>query len=171
MSKEIWLPIPGYEGLYEVSSQGQVRSLPRWTVKRRILKHHLTHDGYPRLMLSKNSLRRMFTVHRLVAVAFLGPPPDGMQVNHKDGNKLNSVLDNLEYVTGSANQRHALAHGLMHKGEAHHNSRLTRAQVGEIRRRAGGGDIKRRIAKDFGMTPTSIGYIAQRRNWKWLEEK
>lgn len=97
----MWKPIQGFEGLYEVSDGGRVRSLRGKTP--RILNINKTVAGYPHVglvRLGESSKRRYwFSVHRLVAAAFIGPCPEGYVVNHKDENKANNVISNLEYVT------------------------------------------------------------------------
>lgn len=108
----------GYEGLYEVSSIGQVRWCGSGPGCGRRPVHGLmslsgrTSKGYPMVCLTKDSRRRGFTVHRLVAEAFLGPLPTGLQTNHIDGNKENASASNLEYVTGRENCLHAYRTGL-----------------------------------------------------------
>lgn len=100
-----WKPIQGYEGFYEVSSEGRVRSLRG--KKPRLLNINKTVAGYPHVGLVKrvDGLRRRFwySVHRLVAAAFIGPCPDGYVVNHKDEDKANNLVSNLEYVTRREN--------------------------------------------------------------------
>lgn len=111
---ERWLPIPGYEGRYDVSDLGHVRS---WSVRNRnaaprskALQPHST--GYPRLMLYSGGGRYANRfVHQLVAAAFIGPRPPGQQVRHLDGNRSNPRLTNLAYGTQSENALDAVRHG------------------------------------------------------------
>ena len=101
---EIWKPIKGYEGLYEVSNLGRVRSLVnnKGQYREKILKHNIR-NGYPSVTLCKNKKLKSFTIHRLVAEAFL-PNPDNLPcVNHKDENRLNNFVNNLEWCTYSYN--------------------------------------------------------------------
>ena len=100
----IWKDIPGYEGLYQVSDCGQVKSFPRKGAKERILKPRLTQNGYHYVNLCKNGNRKTCKVHRLVALAFL----DGdhsLTVNHIDECKTNNHVSNLEYLTREDNVR------------------------------------------------------------------
>lgn len=120
--QEVWKPVVGYEGLYEVSNMGEVRGLPRtvltqkgWYqhVKGITLRQKNTKDGYKEVTLLKGSKPKSIRAHRVVAFAFLGAPssPD-LEVNHKDGNKQNNCVSNLEWVTSSENQKHAYRMGL-----------------------------------------------------------
>lgn len=128
---EEWKPVVGMEGWYEVSSTGRVRrSRPgKSTVCGKILKIRKNPFGYLKICLSLNGIQFMRLVHVLVAEAFLGPKPDGMDVNHIDGNKANSRLDNLEYVTRSGNAVHAINTGLWVK-----QVKLSREDVADIKR-------------------------------------
>lgn len=110
---EIFIPVRGYEGLYEVSNKGNVRSLPRKTTKGGILKPSLR-GGYPFVTLGKKSVH----IHRLVAENFLSNPENKLTVNHKDSNKINNNLDNLEWATYSENA----AHGFRENGRVHPNT-------------------------------------------------
>ena len=88
---EIWKPILGYEGLYEVSNFGNVRSLFRY---KKELKHNISKSGYASVQLFKNKIGTRLLVHRLVATAFIRPPIKNEQVNHIDENKLNNNIEN-----------------------------------------------------------------------------
>lgn len=104
---EIWLPIEGYEGLYEVSSLGRVKSLNyNHTKQEKILNFSKNKKGYFRVGLSKDKKREFCSVHRLVANAFIPNPNNLPTVNHIDENKENNVVDNLEWMNLSQQQRH-----------------------------------------------------------------
>ena len=109
--EEEWRPIKGYEGLYEVSNMGRVKSLHRH--QSAILKQGMGHSGYMGVSLYKNGTRNRTLVHRLVATAFIQNPYNYEIVNHKDGNKNNNIVDNLEWCTSSYNTKHAYRIGLM----------------------------------------------------------
>lgn len=119
---EEWRDIKGYEGLYQVSNIGNVRSVTHTTVHRdgkvvryegKTLTPHNGDNGYKCVNLSKNGLVNLANVHRLVAETFL-PKDDGKNVvNHKDGNKHNNTVENLEWVTCSENSKHAVRTGLL----------------------------------------------------------
>ena len=103
---EVWKPIPNYEGFYEVSNMGKVRSVYRY---RRILKPMISNAGYERVDLFKNKHRKQFSVHRLVAMTFINNPDQKPFVNHKDENKTNNSVDNLEWVTHVENCHYGTA--------------------------------------------------------------
>ena len=116
--KEVWKPVCGYEGLYEVSDLGNVRSLPRNTTKGKVLKPYInTFNGYAYVCLSKDNRRTQKRVHALVMMAFCPvdkkPGYDPMfTIDHVDGNKTNNELSNLEWCTQAENQRRAYKLGL-----------------------------------------------------------
>jgi len=121
MTNEHWIPILGYEGLYEVSDFGLVRSITRSVKtkggKQRISKGHVlritVNSGYATVQLSRSGKTKTFKVHRLVATSFIPNPLDLPEVNHIDGNKLNNVIANLSWCTKSQNVQHAYDMGLM----------------------------------------------------------
>ena len=109
--KEIWKPIKGYEGKYEVSNLGRVKSLSRYVAckggrvsfrKSRYLKFEDNH-GYKKVSLCKECTKKEFLVHRLVAEAFVPNPENKPEINHKDGARDNNIYTNLEWVTHSEN--------------------------------------------------------------------
>lgn len=117
--KEIWKDIPGYEGLYQVSNYGRIKSLPRKTKNRfnngLIKKLTLRNNGYFYVNLyNKEHNNKLFTIHRLVALTFIKNVNNLPCINHKDGNKQNNNVDNLEWCTYSFNERHAYKNLLKH---------------------------------------------------------
>ena len=117
---EIWIDIQGYEGLYKVSNFGRVKSIDRYVngklgsqckIKGKIMKLQMNHKGYPCVVLHKNCKANSKLVHRLVAIAFIPNPDKLPQVNHKDTNKQNNHVSNLEWITNEDNMRHAFANG------------------------------------------------------------
>ncbi len=118
---EVWKDIPGYEGHYQVSNLGSVKSIERLRrtkgtgitkVCERIVKPTIDKFGYCKVCLFKNGKRKYCKPHRLVAIAFIPNPDNKPEVNHKDGNKTNNNVSNLEWNTASENMRHAFANGL-----------------------------------------------------------
>lgn len=104
---EIWKPIQEYEGLYEISNTGKVKSL----IKGRLLKPANHVKGYLFTTLTKDGKHSRFYIHRLVASAFLGSESSNKEVNHIDGNKKNNCVENLEWCTGIENKEHAYRTG------------------------------------------------------------
>lgn len=97
--KEIWKDIPGYEGIYIVSSFGRIRNL----VSGKFIKPSQKNDGYCRVCLSKNGCGKCINIHRLVAQVFIPNPDNLPQVNHRDEDKTNNVADNLEWCDAKYN--------------------------------------------------------------------
>lgn len=117
--KEIWRDIEGYECLYQVSNLGRIKSLKFWSnvhkkyyEKETILKNKINKHGYEFVGLHKHNKTKNFSVHRLVAEAFIDNPKMYKEVNHIDGNKLNNNVENLEFTTRSENMLHAYKLGL-----------------------------------------------------------
>lgn len=105
---EIWKDVKGYEGLYQVSNKGNVKSF----YKNRNLKPSKHSRGYLVVSLFENHNRKQFFIHRLVAETFIDNVNHKEEVNHKDGNKTNNCVENLEWCTGSENRLHAYDTGL-----------------------------------------------------------
>ena len=108
---EIWKDIKDYEGIYQVSNLGRVKGLLRYDSRgnlrvERMLKPISTNDGYVKVNLSKNGVKRKRPIHRLVAEAFISNSENKSQVNHIDENKTNNSVDNLEWVTAKENINH-----------------------------------------------------------------
>lgn len=119
--EEIWRDVKGYEGLYQVSDLGRIKSLKRVvphkikgkkTIPESIKKIYVGTNNYYIVILNSKNIGSTKTVHRLVALAFLPNPENKPEVNHKDGNKLNNNLNNLEWNTVSENRYHAFRTGL-----------------------------------------------------------
>lgn len=115
----MWKSVKGYATLYEVNEFGQVRSLKQWNghkyIKRGspyILKQSNTTTGYKKVELTKDGKKKSFKVHRLVAEAFIDNPYHKPNINHKDGNKKNNNVTNLEWVTQKENVEHAYSTGI-----------------------------------------------------------
>lgn len=103
---EQWQDIPGYEGLYQVSTLGRIKS------NRSIKSLHIDKGGYLTVWLCKDSIQKNYKAHRLVALAFIPNPENKATVNHIDGNKQNNCVENLEWATHSENINHANRTGL-----------------------------------------------------------
>jgi hypothetical protein len=111
--EEVWRDIPGYEGLYKVSDFGRVKAYPRKASRGRALKYLSSRKGYLFVSLSSKCVVKRKSVHSLVCLAFIGPRPDGYGVNHKDGDKENNGLWNLEYASPRENLLNAVRRGAL----------------------------------------------------------
>lgn len=124
---EVWKDIPGYEGCYQASSLGNIKSLSRLVghpkgglklTKEKIIKKQKGSNGYLIVGIYKNGEGGSKTVHRLIALTFIENPDNKKEVNHKDGHKKNNTVENLEWATVSENRHHAFDTGLQ-KGPMH----------------------------------------------------
>ena len=170
---ERWLPVVGYERLYEVSDQGRVRSSRsgRGTFAGRMLKSWPNRaGGYLHVRLSKNSKLRTHPVHRLVATSFIGERPAGRQINHINGEHRDNRRENLEYVLPSENVLHAQRLGLLNpvRGEKHGCSVLTEKGVRRIQEALARGVPQVIIAREAKVSPSTISHISCGRKWGWL---
>lgn len=163
MSSTNWVPIPGYQGRYEVSDAGEVRR----TSDGRILAHHLI-GPYHRVCLWDGSKSWRYMVHRLVAAAFIGPCPDGYEVNHRDGDPSNNAVSNLEYVTPKENVRHSFTElgRRAVRGEGHGQAVLTEDMVIHLRREHSRGSTASSLARKIGVDPATVQRVVTRRTWR-----
>lgn len=164
--EELWQDIDGYEGLYMISNLGRVKSLHG---KGRILKQSNSNE-YSHVSLYKNGNGKTLLVHRLVGNAFVPNPENKPEINHKDGNKRNNVVTNLEWVTARENQNHSILFGLKSCGENAANNKLTAEEVQEIRRLyvpKTRGCGCRALAKKYGVNSGTIWSIVNGRYWRW----
>jgi len=156
---EIWKPVEGYEGRYRVSNHGRIWSTPTYQADR-LLKPGTQSRGYLTVVLYDGSTPkcpRSFSVHRLVMSAFGGDPdPEQTQINHKDLDKSNNHIDNIEWSTPLANNQHAVANGRSARGEKNGKAKLSDEQVVEILQRLDRGDGTASIAKDYPVVPSYV---------------
>ena len=178
-SKEVWKPVKRFKGLYDVSNMGRVRSLDRKVnqrgrtfkvriaIKGVLLKGRFNRCGYPIVALSKNNKAIYPAVHRLVAQAFIPNPNKLLEINHKDGNKLNNRVENLEWSTRSLNIKHAYRIGLRHplRGELNGKEKLTKKMVIKARAMRKKGMFYEDIAKFFNVGRTTISYAITGKSW------
>lgn len=161
--EEQWKVVPEFPD-YEVSNMGRVR---------RIEKHLMRPDtprGYRRVRLCRHGVQRRFMVHALVARAFIGTIPNGYQHNHKDGNRANNCVDNLEFVTPLENNLHALRelNKRLPAGSKHWNHDLIEEEVIEIRRLRSEGCPLAQLAAQYDVSVPTISMIANRRTWRHI---
>jgi len=169
---EIWKPIKGYEGRYSISDRGRVMSHKyNGGNTERIMIPTTLPDGYPKLFLvGDDGIRSRVKIHKLVAEAFIGKKPDGLEINHIDGIKYNNDSENLEYVTSKENSQHAYRTGAWKPavGEKCVLAKLKDAQVVEIRKLHKEGESACSISRKYGVSPTTIKDIVKWKTWKHL---
>lgn len=166
---EIWKPIPGFDGRYEVSTQGRVRSVGvgRWKNRSSLLATPPGNHGYPVVNIAAEGQKpRPELVHRLVALTFIGPCPEGMQVRHGDGVRVNVTLSNLSYGTQRDNEEDKKRHGTARPSDCY-LAVLDQKIVGAIR---GAGPLATvsdaELGRRIGVTPATICDIRKKRSWK-----
>ena len=168
MSDERWRWVEGYEGLYMVSDKGRVMGTPKKTHYGHILAQKETSQGYMSVCLFKEGATKYFSVHRLVASAFISNPKSKREINHKDGDKKNNCVDNLEWVTRSENEKHA--YGVLGKkpnrpwaGKPRKFARkFTDEQIRAIRE---DDRPMRVIGSELGVSKTAIRDIKTKKNY------
>ena len=170
MTNEIWKPVVDYEGLYEVSNLGRVRSIPRSRCKGKILKQ-LPGGRRGDLQVALHNMDKGKTkrVALLVASSFLGPKPENMETCHNDGNFTNNEISNLRYDTHQGNVDDQILHGTRKYCESHWNSKLTNEKVSEIKSRLGYRNVTA-LAREFGVSRRVIRAISTGETWSMLEE-
>lgn len=176
---EQWKPVLGYEGLYEVSDQGRVRSVDRWLVCRdgqrqwhrgKVLKQLDNNNGYQGVSLSnlcRGTKPKRVHVHSLVLNSFVGPRPDGHQAAHGDGDRSNNRLSNLRWATVSDNHADKLKHGTHQLGEQNPVAVLNKDAVIAIRKNYRHG-LGSTLAQQYGVSTGTIYAVVKRRTWAWL---
>lgn len=170
---EIWKEIIGYEDYYQVSNYGNVRSVDRMVWSGRVyyiykgqsLKANQAKVGYYTVTLSKRCLCKMTYIHRLVATHFVQNIDNKKQVNHIDGNKLNNMYSNLEWVTNKENSIHAHKIGLTNNaGERNGQAKLSGRNVIRIRQLKGKYS-QMKMGEMFGVSASVIGLIHNNKLW------
>lgn len=170
-----WKAIPGWEGWYEVSYNGEVRSVDRRTqrgnqtvfLRGQYLKQYTNSHGYKNVKLARPGETWSTRVHRLVLEAFVGPCPDGMECRHLNNNPSDNRLENLAWGTKVENGVDRSKNGL-NKGERQNTAKLTAFQVFMLRERPKYRGIIRDIAAEFGITTDQASRIRSGKQWAWL---
>lgn len=173
--EEIWKDITGYEGYYQVSNLGRVKSLSRELnikkgvrkTKERIIANSNNGNGYFVCSLSKGMKRKSILTHRLVAMAFIDNKENFNEVNHKDGNKNNNSSYNLEWCNRQYNINHSWDNKLTNCiGEGHHNSILNNNIVTEMRNKYSGGNYSyKKLSDEYGVNMFTIRNVIKRYTW------
>lgn len=170
-----WQPIPFTRGCYSASDTGEIRRDKAVRGNHnafdgRTMRQTTDRYGYPQTSICLSGKQSTVTVHRLVALAFLGDPhEDKPQVNHKNGIKSDNRPENLEWCSLGYNIRHSIETGLkcnIAKGSRSGGSKLTEAQVSEIRSRSIKRGQQRLIAIEFGVSQATISHVVNRIGWK-----
>src|SRR3954462_13524992 len=173
--KERWISVFGYEGLYEVSDLGNVRSLRSFTlhkngkpflVEEGVLHPSLDRDGYPLVLLCKDSKEWVHQVHRLVLRAFVGPRPEGKLVRHENGCRIDNRLDNLVYGTPKQNGEDKAKHRPV-AGENHPGAKLNEIAIQDIVTRGSTRKhgIFSQLAREYGVSHVTISNIVNGKYW------
>lgn len=175
---EVWKAIKKFDELYQVSNLGRVKSIDRYVKGSRDgvqfkpgveLTQKISNNGYARVHIRCGKINSYPLVHRLVAEAFLENPDNLPQINHRDGNKLNNSVDNLEWCTAQYNVRHGLRNHLIPSGEDSHRAKLTWEKVCDIKAEYVRGSSEFgliALAKKYGISKSMVSLIV--RNEKWM---
>jgi len=178
MENKIWKPVRGYESYYEVSNDGEIRTIERiitlpthsYLKKQKLLTQYKDGKGYMHVKLYDGRGKpKSLTIHRIVASAFLDNPNNLAEVNHIDHNKNNNNLDNLEWISRGDNIRHSYSKRdpKTYKGSGNKNSKLTEDAVISIRKEYEEKKTTyKNLADKHGVGITLIGYIIKNQVWK-----
>lgn len=184
-SNEVWKDILGYEGLYQISNLGRVKSIDRIVFRRkkdatrmiilkgRVLSYHLSKKGYAQVVLSKNGKTATNLVHRIVACHFIQKPLNKEAVNHINCIKDDNRAINLEWCTNNENTLHAKVNKLLKgpkhlKGEYHPMVKLVEKEVVEIKKMIKDGSPLQTIANKFNVSKSNIYSIKKEDTWYWV---
>lgn len=176
-SEEIWKDIVGWEGLYQVSNLGRIKSLSRVVkvvghnhsearISEKILKSVIRKLGYEMVTICKVNIHKHKQVHRVVAEVFIPNPDNKPNINHIDCNPLNNKVENLEWCTQKENREHAKKMGRVPWGQSHFKAKITQDDAIAIKNSAERTSI---LANQYGISMSSIGDIRKGRTWLNLQ--
>lgn len=171
---DIWKPVPGYEGRYEVSNSGLVKSLPNARRSTEILLRPRKHirSGHLQVTLTSNEgggfIQKTHWVHRIVLLAFVGAPGPDEVCCHNDGNPENNSVSNLRWDTQLGNSADRLKHGTHAKGEQNPAAKVTESQVRQIKALIESGASNGEIATLFPLTQSAVKAIRNGYNWSFV---
>lgn len=169
---EQWKDVVGYEGFYQVSDRGRVRSLVRLLPaafeagvrkEKKVLAFGSNKQGRLQVTLCMRGEKKRFQVHTLVLTAFVGPCPEGMECLHFDNDYTNNQPSNMKWGTHLENMRDKVRHGTQQRGERCKASNLTEENIRAIRLDT---RPQRAIAEDYGISQVAVLYIQKRKTWK-----
>lgn len=174
--KEIWKEIENSNGAYEISSFGRIRSFYKRVallsfIDKNIIPKILSpvkwNSGYLSIILRINGKSIGRSIHRLVAVAFLGKPSSSyLQVSHNDGNRLNNRMDNLSWLSAKENHSLKKEHGTLMHGDNHYRSKLSFKKVSKIRELFKKGDSVKSLSEKFDVRTGNIYKVINNKSWK-----
>jgi len=172
---EIWKDIKGYEGLYQISNLGRVKSLSRLVLcksrskrqtKEKILLMQISSQGYSYLTLCKNNKLKSMRIHRLVALHFIPNPKNKPCVNHKNNIGVDNKVKNLEWCTQMENIHHAIKNGYFNqRGENHSSSKFTNKQIRKLRKEYDPKIPLRIYAKNYGVKYSAMYKIIHNKTY------
>lgn len=172
---EIFVPVKGYEGYYEISNLGRLKSVERIDCrgqrrKEMIKAPVLDSKGYHIYTLSKDKIKRTIKAHRLIASHFIPNPESKPFINHIDNNTVNNSLDNLEWCTAKENSEHCVNQGrkIGKRGSSSHFAKLTESQVLEIYHSE---KSVTQLAIDYNIVQSAVSNIKQHRRWKHITQR
>lgn len=174
-TKEIWKPVRNWEHKYEISNKGRLRNIETQLILKPLsvgCKYYYFMFYDPKRK-SKNKRVKVY-LHRMLAQCFIPNPYLHNEVNHKDGDKWNCSLDNLEWVSKSENSKHAVATGLHRpyfmdgntKGEGNVNAKLNWDKVHDIRKRYAEGESLTEMAEEYGVAVGTLEFVVKNKSWK-----
>jgi len=164
---ETWKDIENYEGSYQVSNLGRIKSFMK--KEPQILKEATSIEGYKFITLTKNLKHKSLGIHRLIAIHFIPNPNSKPEINHINCNPSDNRIENLEWCTPKENKQHSVRMGRVPNGVTHYLSKLNEEQVVEIRGLYANGNITmKEIAKKYNVSNCAIRYVIRRITWKHL---
>lgn len=157
-----------YSKDFRINKKGQLKNIKTGT----IIKVHPDKDGYIRTNIWINGIRRNFKIHRMIAIHFIPNPENKPQVNHKDGNKANNSISNLEWCTAGENQRHAIKTGLKcgQPGILHHHRKINENTVYKMFKLAKTKSVTE-IAKILNLKHGHVYLILRKKRWQHLTKE
>jgi hypothetical protein len=173
---ERWKPVPEFDD-YQVSSMGRLKRVktPSGKPYDLIIRPHQKKNGYADYWLWNRGLKNRFKAHTLIYTTFVGPIPDGLCINHKNGVKNDNRVANLEVMTRSENTKHGFrvlgrkAPNNPNPGEKNGSAKLTEDQVREIRRLCASGQYQYVVGRMFGVSQSAVQFIVNRRTWAHVD--